>query len=437
MSLKQVRRTIIVLILIILSGISGYWLRQRQIGVKFEKLKPEIRIERAVPVGKENVDFDLFWEVWDRLEAEYLDKTVLDPGEMVYGAIKGMAASLKDPYTVFLPPQKNKESKDDLAGQFEGVGIQLGYKDSVLAVIAPLSGTPAEKAEVKAGDLIVNIRDEEKGVNKETAGMSLPEAVTLIRGPKGTPVVLTLAREGTEELLEKEVIRGTIVVKSVEVELVDAEARNETETRKQIAHLKLLRFGERTNQEWETAVAEIRSTKSETRNFKGVILDLRNNPGGFLSGAVWIASEFLDGGPPAGRQVVVQQDGGLPAGRQGDNRIETFSVNRQGQLTDVPLVVLVNKGSASASEIVAGALQYHGRAKIVGEKTFGKGTIQEAQDLEGGAGLHITIARWLLPDGTSVDKEGITPDVEVEMDKEDSTKDPQLEKAMKLLTDAN
>ena len=426
MSLKQVRKTILVLILLIATGFAGYWFGQRRLAVEFANFQPEVKIERALPSGKENVDFSLFWQVWDRLEGNYLEKEALKPAEMVYGAISGLVASLKDPYTAFLPPQANKESKEDLAGEFEGVGIQLGYKDSALAVIAPLSGTPAESAGVKAGDLIVKIKDEQKGIDKETGGMSLPEAVSLIRGKKGTAVVLILAREGVKEPFEVEIVRGTIIVKSVEVEFLENEKelflrnvkiKNEKFT---IAHLKLLRFGERTNQEWEEAVYKIQDTRYKIQDFKGVILDLRNNPGGFLNGAVWIASEFLDKG------AVVQQDGG-------ENGVETFSVNRQGKLTDIPLVVLVNEGSASASEIVVGALKYHGRAKLVGEKTFGKGTIQEAQDLEGGAGLHITIARWLLPDGSSVDKEGIKPDFEVKMDENDSTKDSQLEKAVEVL----
>ena len=422
MSLKQVRKTILVLILLIATGFAGYWFGQRRLAVEFANFQPEVKIERALPSGKENVDFSLFWQVWDRLEENYLEKEALKPAEMVYGAISGLVASLKDPYTAFLPPQANKESKEDLAGEFEGVGIQLGYKDSALAVIAPLSGTPAESAGVKAGDLIVKIKDEQKGIDKETGGMSLPEAVSLIRGKKGTAVVLILAREGVKEPFEVEIVRGTIIVKSVEVEFINSETarQRDSETASKIAHLKLLRFGERTNQEWEEAVYKIQDTRYKIQDFKGVILDLRNNPGGFLNGAVWIASEFLDKG------AVVQQDGG-------ENGVETFSVNRQGKLTDIPLVVLVNEGSASASEIVVGALKYHGRAKLVGEKTFGKGTIQEAQDLEGGAGLHITIARWLLPDGSSVDKEGIKPDFEVKMDEKDSTKDSQLEKAVEVL----
>ena len=203
--------------------------------------------------------------------------------------------------------------------------------------------------------------------------------------------------------------RETIVVKSVELDFKDG-----------VAHLRLLKFGERTYQEWEEAVMEIEKRYKEL-GIRGVVFDLRNNPGGFLQGAVFIASEFLDGG------AVVKQE------QSRDGGLQTFSVDRKGKLLGIPLVVLVNQGSASASEIVAGVLQERGRAKLVGEKTFGKGTIQEAQELTGGAGLHVTIARWLLPSGKFIDKEGIKPDIEVKMDEKDQTKDLQLEKAIELL----
>jgi carboxyl-terminal processing protease len=346
------------------------------------------------------LDFSLFWEVWDRLAANYLDKAALRPDEMIYGAIRGMTAALGDPYTVFLPPAENKQAKEDLNGAFEGVGIQLGYRDGKLAVVAPLKDMPAEKAGIRASDLILKI--DEKG----TDGLSLPEAVSLIRGPAGTKVKLTLGREGEEGSFEKELIRQAIVVPSVEVRFEN-----------NLAILKLSRFGDRTNEEWQKAITEILAQPS----LKGLILDLRNNPGGYLTGSIFIASEFLDSG------VVVRQE-------QADGRKESFSVNRVGKLTKLSLVVLVNKGSASASEILAGTLQERQRAKIVGETTFGKGTIQEAQELPNNAGLHITTARWLLPSGKSIDKNGIVPDVEVKEDLNLKTMtDFPLEKAKELL----
>jgi len=413
LTLKQIRSLILSLCFAIFFGGIGYWFGQRQVSFGLKKFTPQIKIERKLSPELEGIDFALFWDVWDRLSASYLQRKNLDPVKMVYGAISGMVASLGDPYTVFLPPQENKQTKEDLSGAFEGVGIQLGYKNERLAVIAPLSGMPAEKAGVKAGDLILRIVDEKKNIDKDTAGISLPEAVSLIRGPKGTVVKLTFSREGQEKPFELSLKRETIIVKSVELKWIEKDG-------KKVAHLKLSRFGERTAQEWEEGVNQIKNEKLKIKNFGGIILDVRNNPGGFLNGAVFITSEFLQDG------VVVQQD-------KGEDGKETFSVNRKGSLLTEPLVVLVNGGSASASEIVAGALQEKKRARIVGEKTFGKGTIQEAQDLTGGAGLHITVARWLLPSGRSIDKEGIKPDFEVKMDEKDETKDPQLEKAIEIL----
>jgi len=409
LTLKQIRKIIILLIFFLLVGAGGYYLGERNtFSSKGSDLKPIIN--RALPLNKKNLDFDLFWKVWDNLETSYLDKGAIDYQKMIYGAISGMVASLGDPYTVFLPPSENSESKSDLRGDFEGVGIQIGYnKDQRLSVVAPLSGTPAESAGLRAGDIISRIVDEERKVDRDTVGISLPEAMRLIRGPKGSIVKLTLEREGVEKPFEVSLKRNIIVVKSVELKF-------EEKSGKKIAVLRLSRFGERTYDEWQEAVAKIKK-----ENTTAVVLDLRNNPGGFLQGAIFVASEFLSSG------AVVQQD----AGAKGK---ETYEVNRKGSLLSEPLVVLINGGSASASEIVAGALQEKKRAILVGEKTFGKGTVQEPVDFEEGSGLHITIARWLLPSGKSIDKEGVKPDFEVKADEKDPTKDPQLQKAIEILS---
>lgn len=397
--IKQIRLIIIIVVLVVLAGGMGYWLGGRGITIRFGG-QEKVTIDRTTPVDKQ-IDFSLFWTTWDRLADSYLDKSALQPQKMIYGAIKGMVASLGDPYTVFLPPQENKEAKEDLNGAFEGVGIQLGYIDEQLAVIAPLSGMPAEKVGVKAGDLILKIEE------KETMEMSLPEAVDLIRGPKGTAIKLTLFHQRENEPYEVTIVRDTIVVSSVEVEFVD-----------NLAHLKLTRFGDRTSEEWANAVYQILTRQPSV---KGIVLDLRNNPGGYLTGSVFIASEFLSSG------VVVQQENAL-------GQREKFLVDRQGKLLTQPLVVLVNQGSASASEIVAGALQEYKRAMVVGERTFGKGTIQEAEDLAGGAGLHITTARWLLPSGKTIDKDGINPDNQI-IDDPKTEEDEQLQEAIKILAD--
>lgn len=415
LTLRQIRRIIVGLIFLVLAGGVGYFFGKREVTITAGTPIPQIQIERVVPKNQAQADFDLFWQVWDRLEESYLDKDKIDYNKMVYGAISGMVSSLEDPYTVFLPPSDNADAKADLRGDFEGVGIQIGYNENqMIAVVAPLSGTPAEAADIKAGDIITRIVDEKNGIDKETGGMSLPQAVDLIRGQKGSSVILTIYREGAEKPFDVTLKRDTIIVKSVEVRFEEREG-------KKIAVLKLSRFGERTYEEWESAVDSIKKEQSKPgKNFGGVILDLRNNPGGFLQGSIFIASEFLSKG------VIVQQD-------RGELGKESYSVNRKGKLLSEPLIVLINPGSASASEIVAGALGESGRAKVVGEKSFGKGTVQEAEELPGGAGLHITVARWLLPSGKNIDKEGVMPDFEVKMDEEDQTKDLQLEKAFEVL----
>lgn len=403
-----------VLLIVILAFMLGWQFGHKDVSIKWTKYKPTVSIINKDIPKNINVDFKLFWDTWDLLSKTYIDKKALDPNKMFYGAISGMVSSLQDPYTVFLPSEAQKSTKEELNGSFEGVGIQLGFNeakgsenDKRLIVIAPLEGTPAKKAGIKPKDMIVKIDD------KDTIGMNLPEAVKLIRGPKGSTVNLTIFREGETDTKNYTLTRDTIVVKSVEVQF------KQTKSGKNVAVIKLSRFGERTQEEWNEAVAQIIS-----QNPEAAILDLRNNPGGFLKGAVFIGSEFLDGG-----NVVLQEN------NEGEQ--VPFKVDRVGRLIKLPLEVLINKGSASASEIVAGALQDRKRARLLGEKSFGKGTIQEAQDLSGGAGIHVTVAKWLTPNGRWVnDSQGLDPDVKIELSKEekqDTSKDVQLEKALELL----
>lgn len=393
----------------ILTFTLGWQLGHRDIEVQWANFHPTINIENKEPPKEVNVDFKLFWDTWDLVSRKYLDKSKVDPQKLFYGAIQGMVVAIGDPYTVFLPPDQQKSSAEELNGSFEGVGIQLGFnKEKRLVVVAPLEGTPAEKAGIEPEDMIIKIDD------KDTSGMSLPEAVKLIRGAKGTQVSLTIFREGDTDTREVKLTRDTIIVKSVAVKQETAQSG------KKIAVIKLSRFGERTQDEWNEEVSKILSTAPG-----GLVLDLRNNPGGFLEGAVFIASEFLDGG-----DVVLQEN------YQGQK--SSFKVSRQGKLLKLPMVVIINKGSASASEIVAGALQDRKRAKIIGEKSFGKGTIQEAENLPGGTGIHITTARWLTPNGRWVnDTEGLEPDITVETPKTTDEiaekKDIQMEEALELL----
>lgn len=393
------------LLIAVLTFVLGWQLGHKEVDFKWKNYKPAITVENKEPPEHINVDFKLFWDTWDLVSRQYLDKKAVDPNKLFYGAISGMVAALGDPYTVFLPPDQQKSSKEELNGSFEGVGIQLGFnKDKRLVVVAPVSGTPAQKAGIKPQDIIIEIDD------TNTSGMSLPDAVKLIRGPKGSQVKLTIFRDGDEDTGQFTLTRDTIVVKSVEVSF------KETPTGKNIAVIKLTRFGDRTQEEWDKAVSDILSKAPA-----GLVLDLRNNPGGYLEGAVFIASEFLDDG------VVVMQE-------KSSGERSSYKVNREGKLKKLPMTVLINKGSASASEIVAGALQDRKRAKLVGEKSFGKGTIQEAEDLPGGTGIHITVAKWLTPNGHWVNEtQGLTPDVEIKAEIEDDTKDPQLDKALELL----
>lgn len=400
-NLKTIRNLIFILALSVLCLGIGYNLGKKDTakigGVYFS---PSAQTIQQSNQNTQNLDFALFWKVWETLKITYFDKTKLDPTQMYYGAISGMVSALGDPYTTFLTPSQNKDSKEELGGLFEGIGAQLGFKDKRIVVVAPLSDTPAERAGIKAGDWIVKIGD------KETTNMTLPEAVSLIRGPKGTKIKLTILHKDLTKPEEIEVSRDTIFVKSVELSF-----------KNNAAVLKLSRFGDSTNDEWDKAVTEIVSKGS---SLKGLVLDLRNNPGGYLTGSVYIASEFIKSGP-----VVIQEDG--------NGKKQNYAVNRIGRLLNIPIVVLINQGSASASEIVAGALVDYKRAKTVGEKSFGKGTIQDAQDLDNGAGLHVTIAKWLTPQERWINSTGIEPDYPVAMDEKDQTKDPQLEKALDLL----
>jgi len=362
--------------------------------------------------NKKNLDFSLFWEAWDKVENKFVEKDKLKPEKMFYGAIKGMVASLEDPHTYFLTPEENKQSKDDLEGKFEGIGAQLGLKDNRVVIIAPLKNSPAENAGVRAGDYITHVDGE------SIQGWTLLQAVKKIRGPKGTKVVLGLERKGEE--VEVEIIRNEIIINSVELEY---------ETRKdcnnncdQIAHLKLIQFGENTNNEWDKAINKI-VEKWKNKEIKGLVLDLRDNPGGYLQSSVYLASEFL----PKGKLVVRQEST--------DSDIKDYNVTRNGKLLDIPLIILINKGSASASEIMAGALRDNKSTKLIGEQSFGKGSVQDAFDLKKGAGIHVTVSKWILPNGDWINKKGIKPDIIIENEIEEGntiTKetDKQLEKAI-------
>ena len=357
-------------------------------------------------------NMSMMWKVKDVLSNKFLEKDkVKDTDALKYGAIEGMVAALDDPYTMYLPPEENKSANEDLAGEFAGVGISLGYKDKTLAVMSPLAKTPADRAGVMAGDLILKIVDKNKKLDKDTTGISLNEAVKLIRGEKGTDVTLTLYRDGKSGTFDVTLTRDDIEVPGLELEWKESNG-------KKVAWIKFYKFSEQVFDEWSKIVNQIKTEKGD--NYGGIVLDLRNNPGGYLQASVDVASDFLTDG------VVVKQESSAGI-------TDTYTVDKtKGALANDKLVVLINGGSASASEILAGALKDHNRAKLIGEKSFGKGTVQETQEFKDGSGLHVTIAKWLLPSGKNIHKEGIAPDVEVKSG-DDPKVDVQLDKAIEIL----
>jgi len=380
--------------------------RQQNSYSVFNSTPPEITNKKG-----ENIDFALFWETWEKVEQKYIDDSKVDSQKMFYGAIKGMVASVGDPYTFFLTPDENKQSKAELGGKFEGIGAQLGLKENRIVIVAPLKDSPAEEAGLRAGDYVIKVD------GAETKDWTLTQAVSKIRGEKDTSVTLTIDRGGNNR--DYKLTRRQIKVPSVELSY-------EQKNGKTIAVLKLNQFGETTNSEWDQAVNDI-STKWNSNQIQGMALDVRDNPGGYLDSAVYLASEFL----PKGKVVVEQETT--------DNNDRTYKVERDGKLLDIPLVVLINQGSASASEILAGALRDYDRTTLVGQKSFGKGSVQEALDLSNDAGLHVTIAKWILPKGDWINGKGIDPQVVVENKVEEGntlTKetDQQLDKALELAT---
>ena len=409
---SRARQILISILLIALGGVVGYRIRgnERIPGISpiLERTGLTNVQNRTQPNQYKDIDFGQFWDVWGILEESYIDPEKINADEMVNGAIVGMTSSLGDPYTMFLPPEEQKRSEEDLSGAFYGVGIQLGYVDNVLAVSTPLKGSPAEKAGLKAKDLIIHVKDDK--IDKDTQGWSLAEAVGYIRGERGTKVTLTMIRRDEKaEPFEVTLIRDEIIVASAEHEFIDLP------NGKRAALITLSRFGERTESEMNAAVEDI---LKQSPKVDGIILDMRNNPGGFLDGSIDVGSEFIRDG------VIVTQ--------QGRNSSRDYLAKGNARLADYPVEVLVNGGSASAAEIVAGALRDRRGAKLIGEKTFGKGTVQDALRLPSGAGLHVTIAKWILPKGDWIQETGIPVNVEVK-DDENTEVDEVIEVAKQEL----
>lgn len=344
-----------------------------------------------------NLDFSSTEEVYDILKKKFDGK--LEVSALEDGLKKGLVDAAGDPYTTYFTPKEAAAFDEDLNGTFSGIGAELGKRDGKLVIIAPIAGSPAEKVGLRPNDQIVTINGE------ETANLSVDEAVTKIRGEIGTKVKLGLVRDG--EPKEVEITRAQVNVPSVESSILPGN----------IGYLKITRFSDDTAELARKAAQDFKA-----KNVNGVILDLRNNGGGLLSSSVDVSGLWLN------EKVVVQE-------RRGDKVISSLKTGNNAVLGGVPTVVLVNGGSASASEIVAGALHDHGAVKLMGEKTFGKGSVQEVIDLSNGGKLKVTVARWFTPNGKNIDKEGIKPDVEVKLTNKDyeNAKDPQKDRALQEL----
>ncbi len=351
----------------------------------------------------EELDFSLFWEAWSKLEEKFVDKENIDIQEMIYGAITGMVKSLGDPYTVFMKPEDTKRFVEDVKGSFEGVGMQIDIKEGQLQVVAPLEGTPAQRAGLRAGDKITKVDGE------STVDITIYEAVNLIRGPEGTEVILTIYREDWGETRDIGVVRGTIEVPSLKLEFKEDK----------IAYLKLYQFSERAAYDFREAVIDILESDADR-----IILDLRNNPGGYLEVAQDIAGWFLEKG-----QIVVIEDFG-----KGKEQ-KLYKAEGNPKLLSYLVVILINEGSASGSEILAGALRDNRDIKLIGQDSFGKGSVQELEKLKEGSSLKITIAKWLTPKGNLITDKGLEPDIKIEMTTEDyqEDRDPQLGKAIEII----
>lgn len=354
------------------------------------------------------VSFDQYWEVWNTIKDRFVDQPVNDV-DLFYGSLKGLVGGLNDPYSAYFPPGPAKEFTESLQGEFGGIGAEIGMRDNQLVVIAPLPNTPADRAGLKPGDFILKINDE------ETFGLALDEAVLKIRGESGSTVVLSVIKKGKQVPEEVSIVREKINIPSVTSEM----------KKNNIGYIRISNFNNKTVDEFDTAIKDLLSHKP-----KGLILDMRRNPGGYLDSSVLVASEWIKDG------VIVRE-------RFTDKDIREHKTSGKHRLMDLQTIVLVDEGTASGAEIVAGALQDYGVAKIVGTKTFGKGSVQDFEFLRDGSALKLTIAKWFTPKDRGIDKEGITPDIVIEemfevkkgADPNDTTaiKDKGVEKALELL----
>lgn len=392
------------MLLAIATGFAGgFWFEERS--AVPSPLRDLINRDLGKP---DAVDFGLFWQVYNSLHENYVESGKINTQELLYGAISGMVNSVGDPYTVFFEPELSKKFDEEIAGSFGGVGMEIGKRNDIITVIAPLKNTPAFRAGILAGDRILKIGD------KITAGLTVEEAVNLIRGPRGTKVTLTMSRNGENRVVE--LIRETIRVPAVEWKLLEG----------RIAYMEIFSFNQNVDDEFRKAAQEILKSKADR-----IIIDLRNNPGGLLDASVYLAGWFLD----KGALVTVEAFG--------DGNKTEFLADGNGLLKGYRTVILQNGGSASASEILAGALHDNRGIIIIGEKSFGKGSVQELEKFFDGSSLKVTVAKWLTPNGISISDTGVEADIEVKIPEEDIAsgsielgtpgKDPQLDKAVEVV----
>src|SRR3989344_731340 len=403
------RKLIVVAIVLSLgAGFSGgFWFaRNESTNSTLPLLQKLTNTDEGQP---QEVNFTLFWEVWNSLSNKYVDTSKIDIQKMLYGAIEGMVNSVGDPYTVFFEPTVSKKYQEEISGAFGGVGIEIGKRNDSITVIAPLQDTPAFRAGILAGDKILKVD------GKIVTEMTIEEVVDLIRGKVGTKVTLVISRNGESATRDFQLAREIIRIPSVKWQLLN----------NNIAYLQIYTFSQNVDSDFEKAANEILKS-SATK----LVIDLRNNPGGLLDSAINLAGWFLDKG-----QVVTIE-------KFRDGTQEYFKSNGNGALKIYPTIVLINGGSASASEILAGAWNDTKNIQLVGEKSFGKGSVQELEKFDNGSSLKVTIARWLTPKGRSITDLGIEPNYEVKLPENPEEgmlefgkpgKDPQLDKAIELL----